>query len=63
MYLTVLTKTVAAYDVCSCIRALKEEISLYRSLRQPYSGSTIRRDKAETAAENYLDKITDHFLT
>ncbi len=61
-YMTELTKSVPVYDTCSCVNALKTEIGLYRSLRDPYLSGINRRDKAESAATDYLDEITDHFL-
>ncbi len=57
-YMPQLIKTVPVYDACSCIKALKAEIGLYRILRQQPTSTINRREKAESAAVNYLEEIT-----
>jgi len=56
-YIAELTKTVPAYDAYCCIRALEEEIALYRKLREPYLDKMTPRKKAELAAVTCLDMI------
>ena len=54
-----LIATVAAYDAKSCVRALKAATDLYISLRGINIGATFLREKAERAALEYLNNISE----
>ena len=56
-FMPLLLKTVPIYGADSCIRALKEEIQLYKELRKPHEEEIVLRTRAEERSTAYLDDI------